>query len=71
MSNYTGRFVWVGMTEYPFEGASLIGVWTSLTKAKKALGDGKDWRKEGNGRYERMDHEFADTVLIKVKTDDW
>jgi len=69
MSKYTGRFVWVGLEESPYEGASLLGVYTSLAKGKKALGEGREWVKSYEGRYERLDHEYADIVLIKVKTD--
>ena len=70
MANYTGRYVWVGLSEAPYEGAILLGVYTSLNKGKKALGEGHNWEKYSPGRYERLDADYADTVLIKVKTDE-
>lgn len=70
MSNYTGRFVWVGMEQYPFEGDLLLGVFTSLTKGKKALGDGKEWKKYADGTYERIERRDIKVILIKVKTDE-
>lgn len=71
VANYTGRFVWVGLREFPYEGSSLLGVYTSLAKGKKALGDGKEWVKAYEGRYEQLDSDWEDTVLIRVKTDEF